>query len=53
MKCMNLRYAIGKAQALPILLVVYIYRNEEDEEIIRIISARQASSHERRRYEHG
>jgi uncharacterized DUF497 family protein len=44
-------HAIGKVQDLPILLVVHTYRNKEGREIIRIISARQASSHERRRYE--
>jgi uncharacterized DUF497 family protein len=46
-------HAIGKVQDMPVLLVVHTYRNEEDGEIIRIISARQASSHERRRYEQG
>jgi uncharacterized DUF497 family protein len=51
--CEERWHAIGKVQDMPILLVVHTYRNEEDREIIRIISARQASSHERRRYEEG
>lgn len=43
-------HAVGKVGNLPVLVVVHTYRGKE-EEIIRIISARQASSHERRRYE--
>ena len=43
-------HAIGRVQNLPVLVVVHTHRGEE-EEIVRIISARQASSHERRRYE--
>jgi uncharacterized DUF497 family protein len=46
----ELWHAIGKVQNLPVLVIVHTYRGEE-EEIVRIISARQASSHERRRYE--
>ncbi|PYU11901.1 MAG: hypothetical protein DMG37_15145 [Acidobacteria bacterium] len=34
-----------------ILLVVHTYRQQKDEEIIRIISARAAESHERKAYE--
>ncbi len=45
--------AVGKIQTLPVLVVVHTYRDHNGEEVIRIISARQASSHERRRYEHG
>ena len=45
-------HAIGTAQAA-ILLVVHVYRKETEygeEESTRIISAREASKHERRRY---
>ena|ERR1700675_2497621 len=34
-----------------ILLVVHTFREEPDEEVLRIISARSAESHERRAYE--
>ena len=43
--------AIGKVLNLPLLVVAHTWRNQDGEEIARIISARQASSHERRRYE--
>jgi len=46
-------HAVGKFQNLPLLVVVHTYRNHDGKEIIRIISARQASSHERRHYEEG
>jgi hypothetical protein len=45
-------HAIGTAEAA-ILLVVHVYRRESEhgeEEITRIISARPANQHERRRY---
>lgn len=40
---------IGLAWA--VLVVIYVERNRESETIIRIISARQATKEERRRYE--
>lgn len=43
--------AIGRVSNLPLLVVVHTYRDNNGREIIRIISARQASSHERKRYE--
>ena len=43
--------AVGKALTLPLLVVAHASRDQDDEEIVRLISARQASSHERRRYE--
>jgi uncharacterized DUF497 family protein len=46
-------HAIGKAMTLPLLVVAHTSLDHEGEEIVRIISARQASSHERRRYEQG
>jgi uncharacterized DUF497 family protein len=44
-------HAIGRVQDLPLLIVVHTYRDTKDGESIRIISARQASSQERRHYE--
>ena len=49
-------HAIGTAQieanTAAALLVVHVYREDLDgEEIIRIISARKAEKHERRRYQ--
>ena len=46
-------HAVGKVSDLPVLVVVHTYRDANGEEVVRIISARQASSHERRRYENG
>ena len=46
-------HALGKIDDLPLLIVVHTYRDTNGEEIIRIISARKASSHERRQYENG
>ena len=44
---------IGKVLTLPLLVVAHTWRDRDGEECVRIISARQASSHERRRYEQG
>ena len=41
---------IGESEALRILLVVFV---ERDEDALRLISARRATRHERRRYEEG
>jgi uncharacterized DUF497 family protein len=46
-------HAVGQALNFQLIVVVHTYRDREGREIIRIISARQASSHERRRYEEG
>ena len=43
--------AVGKALQLHVLVVVHTYRTHEGQEFIRIISARRATSHERRIYE--
>jgi len=43
--------AVGKVLQLHVLVVVHTYRNHADQELIRIISARRATSHERRLYE--
>ena len=45
--------AVGKVLMLPLLVVAHTHRNQDDEEVVRLISARQASAHERRRYEQG
>jgi uncharacterized DUF497 family protein len=41
---------IGESLAVRVLLVVFI---ERDREVVRLISARRATRHERRRYEEG
>src|SRR5437764_13698620 len=42
---------VGMSTGLAVLLVVHTEREESDEEIIRIISARRATRTERREYE--
>jgi uncharacterized protein len=42
--------AIGVVKGVALLLVTHVYRGNDNEEIIRIISAREASHSERRRY---
>ena len=41
---------IGESHAARILLVVFV---ERDRDVVRLISARRATRHERRRYEEG
>ena len=43
--------AVGKVLQLHVLVVVHTYRDHAEQEVIRIISARRATSHERRLYE--
>ncbi|MGA2144260.1 MAG: BrnT family toxin [Bryobacteraceae bacterium] len=43
--------AVGMAGALILLLVVHTIREEDQEEVIRLISARRATRKERNRYE--
>jgi uncharacterized DUF497 family protein len=43
--------AIGIVGGTTILAVVHVYRGDEDNQIVRIISARKATPRERRRYE--
>lgn len=45
--------AIGLVRSCFLLTVAHCYRDEAGEEVIRIISARLATSHERRLYEEG
>lgn len=46
-------HTIGMAGGIVLLLVVHASRDEDGEEIIRIISARRATSKERNSYEQG
>lgn len=43
--------AMGRVEGLLLLLVAHTIRDEDDEEVVRIISAREMTAHERRRYE--
>ncbi len=47
--------AIGLASGILLVVVTHVYRSieEDDQSVIRIISARRASSHERKRYQEG
>jgi uncharacterized DUF497 family protein len=44
---------LGLVRGVVVLLVAHLYHEEDGEEVIRIISARKATSHERRVYEEG
>jgi hypothetical protein len=44
---------IGVVGDLTLVVVAHTYRNDEDDEVVRIISARKASRRERREYEDG
>jgi hypothetical protein len=44
-------HAIGVVGPVVMLVVVHTYPAADDEELVRIIGARKATSHERRRYE--
>ncbi|MDG4885109.1 BrnT family toxin [Mesorhizobium sp. WSM4884] len=44
-------HAIGMVGTRVILLVVHTYPNPADEERVRVVGARKATPHERRRYE--
>ena len=43
--------SVGRTAERRILVVVNLFFNEDGEEVIRIISAREPTSHERRQYE--
>ncbi|MGH9643804.1 MAG: BrnT family toxin [Terriglobales bacterium] len=45
------KWLLGWSHSLAVLVVVYVDREDDDEEIIRIISARKATRSERREYE--
>ena len=42
---------LGMIGGVAVVLVAHAYREEDGDEVIRIISARKATSHERREYE--
>jgi uncharacterized DUF497 family protein len=44
---------LGLAGGIVVLLVAHTYYDEDGEEVIRIISARKATPHERKMYEQG
>jgi len=44
---------IGMVEGVLLLLVAHTIRDEDDDELVRIISAREVTRHERRRYERG
>jgi uncharacterized DUF497 family protein len=44
---------IGRIGGVLFLLVVHTFEDEDDVEVIRLISARKAKRHERRQYEDG
>jgi uncharacterized DUF497 family protein len=43
--------AIGLVKTTTLLAVVHIFPDEQDDALVRIVSARKATRHERRRYE--
>ncbi|MGH8378527.1 MAG: BrnT family toxin [Gammaproteobacteria bacterium] len=43
---------LGLVGGMVVLLVAHTYREDDDDEVIRIISARKATTHERQIYEH-
>ena len=45
--------ALGHVDGMVLLVVAHTYRDDEGEEVIRIIGARRATRHERRDYEEG
>lgn len=46
-------HTLGRAMGIVLLLVVHTYRQSDGKEVVRIISARKATPHERREYEEG
>lgn len=46
-------HAIGLLRPFTIVVAVHTYRGTEDQETVRIISARKATPRERRRYQSG
>jgi hypothetical protein len=43
--------AIGMVLGATILAVAHVYRGDDEEQVVRIISARRATPHERKTYE--
>ena len=46
-------HTIGRVMGALVFLVAHTFEEENEEEIVRIISAREVTAHERRRYENG
>ena len=46
-------HTIGLVEEVLLLLVVHTMHGEDEEEMVRIVSAREATTHERRLYEDG
>jgi uncharacterized DUF497 family protein len=44
--------ALGIVRTTTLLVVIHTYPAAHDETVVRIVSARRATSHERRNYEH-
>jgi uncharacterized DUF497 family protein len=44
-------HALGVVGSLTLLVVVHTYPDANEGELVRIVGARKATSHERRRYE--
>jgi uncharacterized DUF497 family protein len=44
---------IGMVEGVLLLLVAHTVRDEDNDELVRIISAQEVTRHERRRYERG
>jgi uncharacterized DUF497 family protein len=44
-------HTIGRVLGVLVLLVVHTFEEEDEEEIVRIISAREVTAHEKRLYE--
>jgi uncharacterized DUF497 family protein len=44
---------IGTVEGVLVLVVAHTYRDEEHDEVVRIISARKASKYEQKQYEKG
>lgn len=43
--------ALGMVEPVALLLVIHVYPDPNDDTLVRIISARKATAHERKRYE--
>ena len=45
--------SVGRVGPVAVLFVAHTYRDEDGDEVVRLISARKATAHERRAYETG
>ena len=45
--------SVGRVGPIAIMFVAHTYRDDDGEEVVRLISARKARAHERRAYERG